>query len=71
MRTICAVMTQQRLSTGMAKTRRNWPKEVTSLTRDRAESQRRWTAKTSTAAVATRNSGTETTDTESTLTARS
>ena len=71
MRIICATITQHSTSTGIAKARSSWPTDSMSLTKDSAGSQRSWTANTSTASVATRNSGTDTTATAVVEAARS
>src|SRR3954467_12471428 len=71
MRIICATMTQVSVITGMAKARSNWPNDSMLLRYDSAGSQRSCTANTSTASVATRNSGTDTTATAPVEAARS
>src|SRR5213592_3854597 len=71
MRAICATITQHSVITGIAYTRRNWPKVAMSSVRESADSQCSLTAKTSSDTAAIRNSGTDTVHTVATLTTRS
>ena len=71
MRIIWAMITLPRLSTGNANECSIWPGEDRFTSYDSAGSHFSWTANTSTASVATRNSGTETTATAVMLAKRS